>query len=96
MSKTLDNILPSDVTLKHSCNLSITEDKSIMLDYWKDSLDKKAFIGVRENNNRLLVKSHSEYTSSIQKVYKSGNEFIIVTENSIYIVANDIPLRRVK
>ena len=87
--------LPSDVTLKHAAKLGIVEDKPIMLDYWTVSLDKKALIGIRENNEKLLVKSEEEYTSSIVKFYKSGTEYIIITENSIYIVSSDIPNRRI-
>ena len=87
--------LPSDVTLKHAAKLGIVEDKPIMLDYWTSSLDKKALIGIRENNEKLLVKSEEEYTSSIAKFYKSGTEYIIITENSIYIVSSDIPNRRI-
>ena len=87
--------LPSDVTLKHAAKLGIVEDKPIMLDYWTVSLDKKALIGIRENNENLLVKSEEEYTSSIVKFYKSGTEYIIITENSIYIVSSDIPNRRI-
>jgi hypothetical protein len=87
--------LPSDVTLKHAAKLGIVEDKPIMLDYWTASLDKKALIGIRENNEKLLVKSEDEYTSSVAKFYKSGTEYIIVTENSIYIVSSDIPNRRI-
>jgi hypothetical protein len=66
-----------------------------MLDYWTDSLDKKALVGVRETGEKLLVKSAEEYTSPISKFYKSGSEFIIITENSIYLVSSDIPSRKI-
>jgi hypothetical protein len=87
--------LPSDVTMKHASKLSIVEDKPIMLDYWTHSLDKKALIGARDNGEKLLVKTEDEYTSTIQKFYKSGTEYIIITENSIYIVSSDIPTRKI-
>jgi len=87
--------LPSDVTLKHAAKLSIVEDKPIMLDYWTASLDKKALIGAKDSGEKLLVKSEDEYTSNIGKFYKSGTEYIVITENSIYIVANDIPTRKI-
>ena len=87
--------LPSDVTLKHAAKLSIVDDKPIMLDYWAPSLDKKALVGARENGEKLLVKSEDEYTSTIAKFYKSGTEYIVITENSIYIVSNEIPTRRI-
>jgi hypothetical protein len=87
--------LPSDITLKHAAKLSIVEDKPIMLDYWTSSLDKKALIGARENGEKLLVKSEEEYTSTIAKFYKSGTEYIVITENSIYVVSNEIPTRKI-
>ena len=87
--------LHSDITLKHAAKLGIVEDKPIMFDYWTASLDKKALIGIRENNEKLLVKSEEEYTSSIAKFYKSGTEYIIITENSIYIVSSEIQNRRI-
>jgi hypothetical protein len=87
--------LPSDATLKHAAKLAIVEDKPIMLDYWTVSLDKKALVGVKENGEKLLVKSEDEYTSQIAKFYKSGTEYIIITENSIYLVSSDIPTRKI-
>lgn len=87
--------LPSDVTLKHACKLSIVEDKPIMMDYWTSSLDKKALVGAKTTGEKLLVKSEDEYTSSIIKFYKSAEEFLIITENSIYIVCADIPTRKI-
>ena len=87
--------LPSDVTMKHAAKLSIVDDKPIMMDYWTASLDKKALIGAKENGEKLLVKSEDEYTSSIAKFYKSGTEYIVITENSIYVVSNEIPTRKI-
>jgi len=87
--------LPSDVTLKHAIKLSIVEDKPVMMDYWTASLDKKALIGVKTEGEKLLVKSEDEYTSPISKFYKSGEEYIVITENSIYIVSKDIPTRKI-
>jgi hypothetical protein len=87
--------LPSDVTFQHAAKLAIVNDKPILLDYWSSSLEKKALIGVRENGEKLLVKSSEEYTSSIVKFFKSGSELIIITENSIYLVSSEIPTRKI-
>ena len=87
--------LPSDITLQHASKLSIVEDKPIMLDYWTASVDKKALVGIRESGEKLLVKSAEEYTSPIAKFYKSGQEYIIITENSIYLVSSEIPTRKI-
>jgi len=87
--------IPSDNTLQHAFKLSIVEDKPIMLDYWTSSLEKKALIGVKDSGEKLLVKSSEEYTSMISKFYRSNQEYIIITENSIYIVSQDIPTRKI-
>ena len=88
--------LPSEITLQNVCKLSITHDKPIMMDYWMDSIERKAIIGVKEaSNEKMLVKSSEEYTSPISNLYRSGSEFIVVTENSIYLVSNDIPTRKI-
>jgi hypothetical protein len=87
--------LPSDTTLQHVCKLAIVEDRPVMMDYWTASLDKKALVGVKESGEKLLVKSEDEYTSPIAKFYKSGTEYIIITENSIYLVSADIPTRKI-
>jgi len=87
--------LPTVATLQHCCKLSIVEDKPIMLDYWTDSCDKNVLIGVRENGEKLLVRNAEEYTSPISKIYKVGEEYIVTTENSIYVVSVHIPTKRI-
>ena len=52
-------------------------------------------IGVKEDGEKLLVKSEEEYTSPISKIYKVENEYIIVTENSIYLVSSNIDTKRI-
>lgn len=87
--------LPENTTLQHAAKLAIVEDKPIMLDYWTNSLDKSVLIGVKDNKEKLLVKSEEEYTSPIAKIFKVGKEYIIMTENSIYIVDVEIPTKRI-
>lgn len=93
--------LPNYTTLLYAMKLSLSEDKQISMDYWVNSLEQTACIGVRENDSkeRLLVRSEEEYTSPIAKIYKApapdNTEYIIMTENTIYIVDINIPTRRV-
>ena len=87
--------LPENNTLQHATKLSIVEDKPIMMDYWTSSLDKSVLIGVKDNQEKLLVKSEEEYTSPVSKIYKVGKEYIVMTENSIYIVDVEIPTKRI-
>ena len=87
--------IPDTTTLQHAMKLAIVEDKPIMLDYWTHSLDKSVLIGVKDSKEKLLVKSEEEYTSPIGKIFKVGREYIVMTENSIYIVDVNIPTKRI-
>ena len=75
--------------------IAVVDDKPIMLDYWAPSQQNKVLIGVRENGEKLLVKSEDEYTSPIEKIYKVETEYIIVTENSLYLVSAKIATKRI-
>ena len=78
--------LPDSVTLRSAAKWAIIEDKPIMMDYWADSLEKKVVVGVKQNGEKLLVKSADEYTSPIVNIFKNKTDLIIMTENSIYVV----------
>ena len=86
---------PSNQCLQHCAKLAVVEDRPMMLDYWAASQDKTVIIGVKDDGEKLLVKSEDEYTSPIQKIFKADKEYIIVTENSIYIVSADISTKRI-
>lgn len=87
--------LPSPGVLVKSAQLAIEHDAPICLDYYNDSLEKKCCIGVQEDGTKFLVKSESEYTSNIQQVYKCESCYIIETENSLYIISTDIPIKKI-
>lgn len=86
---------PGQQCLTHAVKIAILEDKPIMMDYWTDSIDKKVLIGVRDSGEKLLVKSEDEYTSPIAKIYKVDKEYLICTENSLYIVSADISTKKI-
>jgi hypothetical protein len=89
-------VLPSATTLLQAAKISIQEDRAIMLDYFRQTHNGTAFLGEDpETKERILVKSKDEFTSLIKKLYKSGDDFIILTENSLYIVSGKIQKRRV-
>jgi hypothetical protein len=87
--------LPDNTTLQNAVKWGIIEDKPIMMDYWANSLNKEVLIGVKENGEKLLVKSVDEYTSPVSKILKHNTDFIIMTENSIYLVDSGIPVKRI-
>ena len=73
------------------------QDKPIQLDYFVDTHTGKAFMGEdKETKEKMLVKSNEEFTSLIQKVYKVGEEYIIVTENSLYLASGKIQKRLIQ
>jgi hypothetical protein len=88
-------VMPSNPCLQHCSKLAVIDDKPIMMDYWTASQEGKVLIGVREGGEKLLVKSEDEYTSPISKIYKVENEYIIVTENSLYLVSAGIQTKRI-
>jgi hypothetical protein len=87
--------LPKEKCLIEAAKQSIVEDKPIMMDYWTDSLEKKVIIGVKGDDEKLLVKTEDEYTSPILNIYKVGTEYLIITQNSIYVVSASIDVKRV-
>jgi hypothetical protein len=86
--------VPSATVLLRAAQVSIDEDKPIYFDYYRDSVEKKCCIGV-QGTTKYLVKSNDEYTSTIQTVFKCDTCFIVMTENSLYIVDAGIPIKRV-
>lgn len=87
-------VLPPAGVLLRAAQISIDEDRPILLDYWMDSKNKKCCIGVKDNV-KYLVKSESEYTSTVQNLFRLEGCFIVLTENSLYVVSQDIPVRKI-
>ena len=89
--------VPSAATLVSAAKLAIQKDMPIQLDYFVESAEGKAFLGEdAQTNEKMLVKNSEEYTSHIQKIYKAGDDFIVMTENSIYLVSGKIQKRKIQ
>jgi hypothetical protein len=86
--------LPPVSVMLRASKIAIDEDRPILLDYWTDSRNKKCCVGVKDNV-KYLVKSETEYTSTIQNLFRLEGCFIVLTENSLYIVSQDIPVRKI-
>lgn len=88
--------IPSDRVLQNAARKAIEDDRPICLDYYDDSCSGKAFIGQNaDTKERLLIKSSEEYTSMITKIFKVDDCYLILTENSLYVVSTEIKARRV-
>jgi hypothetical protein len=86
--------IPSASVLLRAAQVSVEQDKPIYLDYYRDSVAKTCCIGVNDQE-KYLVKSESEYTSTIQSVFKCETCYIVMTENSLYVVSADIPIKKI-
>jgi hypothetical protein len=88
--------VPSATVMAQAAKIAIEQDRPIYLDYYSDSITKKCCIGVR-GNEKMLVKSDTEYTSPIASIMriKEENTYIVLTENSLYVVSADIPVKRI-
>ena len=83
--------IPGDKTMAHAARIAVEQDKPILLDYYNDTKNAKAFLGEDpDTKERILVKNAEEYTSPIQKIFKAATDYIVMTENSIYIVSGAI------
>jgi hypothetical protein len=88
--------IPSATVMVQVAKIAMEQDRPIYLDYYTDSLEKKCCIGV-QGTSKMLVKSDTEYTSPIETIMRIKEEktWIVVTENSLYVVHADIPVKKV-
>ena len=85
-------VLPSDKTLQQATKLALKTKKPVCFYFYIDSLKGKISI-VSDGEDRIIFKSDDEHTSPIINTYKSDNSFIVVTENTIYILSADTQVR---
>jgi hypothetical protein len=96
-SQSLETPLPSAQVLLQAAKLAQQLDRPIQLDYYAETFSGKAVIGEdQETKEKLLVKSNEEYTSLVQKIYKVAEDYLILTENSIYIVSGKVQKRKIQ
>ena len=88
--------VPSATVMAQAAKLAIEQDRPIYLDYYNDSVEKKCCIGVQDTT-KFLVKSDTEYTSAIESIMRIKDEgvFIVMTENSLYVVSASIPVKKI-
>ena len=89
--------LPNEKVLQHAAKLAMEQDKPILLDYYKETkAGGTAFLGEdKETKEKILVKNPEEYTSPVTKMFKAKDDYIIVTENSVYIVSGSIKKKEI-
>jgi len=88
--------VPSATVMAQAAKIAIEQDRPIYLDYYNDSLAKTCCIGVRDAE-KFLIKSDTEYTSTISSIMRIKEEkvYLVLTENSLYVVSADIPVKKI-
>jgi hypothetical protein len=88
--------VPSATVMAQAAKVAVEQDRPIYLDYYNDSITKACCVGV-QGNAKMLVKSDTEYTSPIETIMRIKEEkaWLVLTENSLYIVHADIPVKRI-
>lgn len=88
--------VPSATVMAQAAKVAVEQDRPIYLDYYNDSIEKKCCIGVQDAT-KFLIKSDTEYTSPIASIMRLKEEkaYLILTENSLYIVSADIAIKRI-
>lgn len=89
MSDTNETKVPSQTTLSAAANLSIRIGKPVCFYFYLDSCNNKVKIGTN-NNDKVIYKNNEEHTSPISNIYKSEGEYLIVTENTIYVISSGV------
>ena len=78
--------IPETTTLSQAFKLSIKISKPVCTYFYIDSCRGKVNI-MNSDGDKIVYKNSEEYTSPIQNTYKVGNEYLVVTENTIYVIS---------
>lgn len=79
--------LPSDKTLQQAVKISIKTAKPICFYFYVDSLKGNCSI-CSEGEDKIIFKNSEEHTSPILHTYKCENEYIVITDNTVYILSS--------
>ena len=84
--------IPIEETLQQACKLSIKLQKPIDFYFYVDSLKGNICIASNEDD-KIIYKTNDEHTSPIQNTYKVNNEYLVVTENTIYVISSSTKIK---
>lgn len=88
--------LPNEKVLVHAAKICKEQDKPLMFDYYDATRAGSAFLGEdKDTKEKILVKNPEEYTSPVIKMFKAKDDYIMVTENSVYIVGGNIKKKEI-
>ena len=90
------NPIPCNDAIMMASRLAFAGKMPIQTDYYYATATGQAFIGEDvETKERALVKNRDEFTSNIKKMGKAGDDVVIMTENSVYVISGKTMKRRV-
>ena len=78
--------MPGITTLTNAAKLSIKLGRPLDFYFYIDSCRGNAQI-VNAEGEKIIYKNNDEHTSPIKHTYKTDNEYLIVTENTIYVIS---------
>lgn len=85
-------VLASEDTLNKAFKLSLKFTKPIDTYFYLDSCRGNVCI-LNDGEEMVIFKNEDEHTSPILKIFKSGEQFIVMTENTIYLLSANTPMR---
>jgi len=80
--------LPDAKTLNQAAKLSIKISKPICFYFYIDSYKGNCSI-VTSEGDKIIYKNNDEHTSPIKNTYSVGSEYLVVTENTIYVLSKN-------
>ena len=84
---------PSEKTLLQAFKLSLKFTKPICTYFYLDSLKRQCHI-LNDGEDSILFKNEDEHTSPILNLYKSDNSYIIITNNTIYLIDGNTEIKK--
>ena len=89
--------IPNEKVLAHAAKIAMEQDKPLLFDYYAETkAGGPAFLGEdKDTKEKILVKNPEEYTSPVKKMFKAKDDYIVVTENSVYIVSGSIKKKEI-
>lgn len=87
--------LPSADTLVKAMKLSLKLAKPLDFYFYEESCRDGICI-MHDGEDMVIYKNDDERTSPISKTFKSEEQFIVITENTIYIISANTPIRNLE
>lgn len=87
--------IPSAETLVKAMKLSLKLVKPLDFYFYEESCRDGVCI-MHDGEDMVIYKNDDERTSPISKTFKSEDQFIVITENTIYIISAQTPIRNLE